>query len=95
MAFEKGNNFGKGRKVGSKNRTTIEIRQYLTDFVGNNIDELNEAFKELEARDKIKFLIDITKFVIPTLKAVGNEIDELSEEQFNKLVEKVKAEYSK
>lgn len=94
MAFTKGNTHGKGRIKGSKNRNTVEIRQFFQDFVNRHLEELNEAFSELEAREKFKFIIEMTKFVIPSLRSVSGTIDDLTEEQFNELVTRVKKEYN-
>lgn len=60
------------------------------------MEELDKAFKELEARDKFKVIIDLSKFVIPTLKAVefGNVLDELSEDDFSKLINQLKEDYA-
>ena len=92
MAFVKGNNFGRGRPKGSKNKTTTEIREFFTEFVGNRIEDLDLAFDELEPREKFKFLLDMAKFVVPTLRSIGSTINELSDEQFEKIVKHIKNE---
>lgn len=85
-----------GRPKGSKNKSTMEIREYFLKFISNHMEELDKAFKELEARDKFKVIIDLSKFVIPTLKAVefGNVLDELSEDDFSKLINQLKEDYA-
>lgn len=85
-----------GRPKGSKNKSTTEIREYFLKFISNHMEELDKAFKELEARDKFKVIIDLSKFVIPTLKAVefGNVLDELSEDDFSKLINQLKEDYA-
>ncbi|WP_226064038.1 hypothetical protein [Kaistella polysaccharea] len=92
--FEKGNKLSKGRPKGSKNKTTIEIRDYFTEFVGNRIEDLDQAFDDLEAKEKFKFLLDMAKFVVPTLRSVGSTIDELSDEQFERIVRQIKSEHN-
>ena len=85
-----------GRPKGSKNKATAEIREYFLKFINNHIKDLDEAFKDLEAREKFRVIIDLSKFVLPTLKAVefGNVLDELSEDDFNRLVTHLKQEYA-
>lgn len=92
MAFQKGNQFGKGRPKGSKNKSTTEIRDFFTQFVGNRIEDLETAFDDLEPREKFKFLLDMAKFILPTLRSVGSTLDELSDEQFARVVEQIKRE---
>lgn len=85
-----------GRPKGSKNKKTDEIRSFFIDFVHRNKEELQSAFDELEAKDKFKNLMDLAKFVLPSLKAIefGNILDELTEDQFSDLMERLKIEYS-
>ena len=61
-----------------------------------HIDELDDAFSELEAKDKFKFLIDMAKFVIPSLKSIelGNILDALSDKDFEKLLSRLKEDYN-
>ena len=88
-------NSGGGRPKGSKNKQTSEIRNFFSNFVERHMAELDEAFQELEAKDKFKFIIGLSKFVIPNLKAIefGNILDELTEEDFEVLINKLKEEY--
>jgi len=58
-----------GRKKGTPNKTTQEIRDKFSLLLSNNIDTLQNDINQLEPKDRIKTLIDISKFVIPTLKA--------------------------
>lgn len=85
-----------GRPKGSKNKKTDDIRTFFIDFVHRNKEQLQAAFDELDAKDKFKYLMDLSKFILPSLKAVefGNILDELTEEQFSDLMEKLKVEYS-
>lgn len=93
--FKKGHTLSKGRPPGSRNKAQNKIRQFFSDFVTDHMEELDEAFKELDAKDKFKFIIDLSKFIIPNLKAIefGNVLDELTEEDFDILLTKIKEEY--
>lgn len=94
--FQKGNTFGKGRKVGSKNKTTEKIRNTYLNFIEYNLETLQDDFDTLEPKERFKVLLELTRFVLPTLKAVelGNVLDELSEDDFQTLVQKLKDEYA-
>jgi hypothetical protein len=69
MTGFKGTRNENGRPKGSKNKTTIEIREQIQFLVEDNLDLLNEDLKKLEPRDRIKAVIDLAKFILPTLKA--------------------------
>lgn len=71
MANNTGQKFG-GRKKGTPNKSTKEIREMLKTLVSNNIEQLDEDIKQLEPVQRIKAIIELSRFVIPTLKAVEN-----------------------
>ena len=68
MANNTGQKFG-GRTRGTPNRTTTEIRQNFQLIIENNLTTLENDIKELEPKDRIKAILDLSKFVLPTLKA--------------------------
>ena len=68
MANNTGQKFG-GRTKGIPNRTTTEIRQNFQLLIENNLETLESDLKELEPKDRIKAILDLSKFVLPTLKA--------------------------
>lgn len=85
-----------GRPKGSKNKKTESIRETFIDFVQANLDRLQKDFDSLEAKDRFKYLFDMTRFFLPSLKAVefGNVLDEMSEDDFETLISRLKDEYS-
>lgn len=93
--FAQGNNLG-GRKPGSKNRTTQKIRDAYLKFIEDNLDRMQKDFDELEAKDRFKYLFEMSKFILPSLKAVefGNILDELTEDEFNDIITRLKNEFS-
>jgi hypothetical protein len=60
-----------GRAIGTPNRTTAEIREQFQKLVSNNIDLLENDIKELEPKERIKTIIELSKFVLPSLKPTG------------------------
>lgn len=62
-----------GRMKGTPNKTTAEIRQIFTDLLCHNIDTLQTDLEALEPRDRVKALMDISRYVLPTLKAVETQ----------------------
>ena len=68
MANNTGQKFG-GRTKGTPNRTTTEIRQNFQLLIENNLETLESDLKELEPKDRIKAILELSKFVLPTLRA--------------------------
>lgn len=64
--FTKGN---EGRPKGSANKNTTVIRDAFSELLKGNLEQIQEDFKELEPRERIKLFLDMSKYIIPTLKA--------------------------
>jgi hypothetical protein len=68
-----------GRPKGSLNLATAEIRESFNLLVQNNIGKLQGDIDSLEPKDRIRTLLDLAKFVLPTLKSteltngIGND----------------------
>lgn len=84
---------GKGRPVGSKNKSTEAIRQFFSDFIEDHMVELNEAFVHLKPREKFNVLLEMAKYILPAMRPQGDLIDELSDEMFEEVVERIKQDF--
>ena len=40
-----------GKPLGAKNKTTIEIKEFIVHFISYNIDSIQTNFNELEPKD--------------------------------------------
>ena len=58
-----------GRPVGSKNNATTEIRNKYLQLIENNFEQLEQDFQTLKASERVKAIIELSKFILPTLKA--------------------------
>ena len=64
-----------GRTKGTPNKTTAELRERFTSLLESNMDRIQSDLDTLEPKDRIRTLLEISKFIIPTLKAVDNTIN--------------------
>ena len=71
MPFTKGDkNINRsGRKSGSTNKTTTEIRKKYLELIEKNFEQLETDLKNLRASERVKAIIELSKFILPTLKA--------------------------
>ena len=69
MANNTGQKFG-GRTKGATNKDTAEIRSSFQYLIENNLEQLESDLKELKPFERIKVILELSKFVLPTLKAV-------------------------
>jgi hypothetical protein len=74
MGFEINNKIGRGRKVGSFNKATISIKDNFQSLIENNLELLDADLKSLSSKDRLRTIIDLAKFVVPTLKQVEQDI---------------------
>lgn len=54
--------------MGSKGVTT-EIRNKYLQLIENNIEQLEQDLQTLKASERVKAIIELSKFILPTLKA--------------------------
>ena len=73
-----------GRTAGAVNKTTTEIREHYQNLVSNNLEQLDNDLKSLEPLQRLKMIIELSKFVVPTLKAT--ELSTGIENGFNPII---------
>jgi len=70
--FAEGNT---GRKSGTPNKATKDIRDAFTLLIENNIDTLQKDLDSLEPKERVKLLLDMAQFVVPKLRSVDLQSD--------------------
>lgn len=88
-----------GRPKGAQSKVTIETRKAFNELIDLNIEQIQEDLQKLKPYERIKVLLDMARFVIPTLKAVELEtkdeterfkpiiINFLDEKEFNSITD--------
>lgn len=74
-------------RVGVPNRATSEVRKAFKQLVERNLPQMQSDLDSLEPKDRIKIILEMAKFILPTLQAVS--VDDLREEEaqgFNSLI---------
>jgi len=61
---------GAGRPQGSKNKTQEQIREYFHQLLSDNMEQLSVDLQSLRPEQRIKVLLELSKFVLPQLKAI-------------------------
>jgi hypothetical protein len=59
-----------GRKKGTPNKDTKQIRDNFQMLVEGNLEQLDQDIKSMTAKDRVKTILELSKFILPTLKAV-------------------------
>ena len=74
-------------RVGVPNKASSQVREAFKQLVQSNLPQMQSDLDSLEPRDRLKFMLDMAKFILPTLQAVS--VDDLREEEaqgFNALI---------
>jgi hypothetical protein len=70
MRFSENNS---GRPKGAKNKVTNDIKLKFEALVNDNLETLQSDLNKLTPRWRVHYILELTKYVIPTLRA--QEID--------------------
>lgn len=58
-----------GRQLGTPNRNTAELRQALSNFLGANMERMQEDLNKVSPGSRLRILIEISKLILPQIKA--------------------------
>lgn len=65
-----------GRKSGTPNKTTKEIRNVLKSVIDNEIVNIETSLEGLTAKERIEFLIKLIPYVLPKVESVQYNLGE-------------------
>jgi len=66
MPFEPGTSGNpEGRKPGTPNKTTAEIRLLIQSFIENNLPKLQADFDMLDPQERLMFIERLLKYILP------------------------------
>ena len=66
-------------REGVPNKSTNEVRKAFQLLVENNLPKMQKDLDSLEPKDRIKFILDMAKFILPQLQSIS--IDDLREQE--------------
>jgi hypothetical protein len=69
MANTTGKKYG-GRKKGTPNKLTTEIRSALKDIIYSEIDNIEDRLLLLEPKERIELVIKLIPYVLPKIEQV-------------------------
>jgi hypothetical protein len=67
-----------GRPLGSKNKSTILVKNTIASILDDNVKLFKEKLLQLNDKDFVRAYMDLAKYVIPTIKAV--EVNDVTED---------------
>jgi hypothetical protein len=70
-----GKKFG-GRKKGTPNKLTKELRVLLKDIIFNELCFLEERMEPLEPKERIELIIKLIPYVLPKIESISHTSNE-------------------
>jgi len=84
-----------GRKKGTPNKVTKDLRQRITDLLEKNFERIESDFNKLDSEKRLIILEKYLKYSLPPLQTVNvqaeikSQLEALSDEQLTQLAEKI------
>ena len=72
MAFETGHQKVGGRKKGTPNKLTKEMREVLKGVVADELNTLGQRLEELKPKDRLEVFIKLLPFVLPKTQSIAH-----------------------
>ena len=82
-----------GRPKGIPNKVTTDLREWITNFLEDNREQIQQDWKGLEAKDRIVLFEKLLKYALPTLQATSltTDFERLTDEQLDMIIEQLKS----
>lgn len=58
-------------RKGVQNRTTQQVRKAFQLLIDDNLEQMQNDLDALQPKDRLRFIIDLSKFILPQLQAVS------------------------
>ena len=81
-----------GRPKGSTNKTSLQLRETINNFLETNFEKIVEDFAKLKPNERVKFYTDLLNYGLPKLQAVQieNDFDSLTDDELDHIINKLK-----
>jgi predicted component of type VI protein secretion system len=81
-----------GRPKGATNKTSLQLRETINNFLETNFEKVVEDFAKLKPNERVKFYTDLLNYGLPKLQAVQieNDFDSLTDDELDHIINKLK-----
>lgn len=91
MKFEKGREKTGGRKMGSTNRTSTDIKSKIATLIYEQFDTIQADLETLEPKDRVTAYLKFMEYVLPKQREQKIDLSTLTDEQIDDLLDKAMA----
>lgn len=72
-----------GREKGTPNKTTKTAREWLTELIDKNREQIEKDFKALDPKDRLAILEKLMSYTIPKVSSMQVNFNQMTDEQLN------------
>ncbi len=88
MPFQKGKPRTGGRRPGTANRTTADLKSRISDLLDSRFDKVVEDLEQLEPKDRVTAYLKFLEYVVPKMREQKIDLSTLTDEQIDDLLTK-------
>jgi uncharacterized protein (UPF0305 family) len=94
MPKKKGTEKTGGRKQGTPNKVTGEVKTWLSQLIDKNRRQIERDIKALEPKDRLNILEKLMQYTVPKMQNIDGKIDfgKLTDEQLNQVINELTKE---
>lgn len=75
MSRKKGTPKTGGRQAGTPNKITESLKEFVSDLLNDNRDQIKEDLKVLRPKERITAYLSMMQYVLPKQQAVSADVD--------------------
>lgn len=88
MPFKKGKVKTGGRKAGSGNRTTTDIKSKIAALIDNHFETIQGDLEDLEPKDRVTAYLKFLEYVLPKKREDKIDLSTLTDAEIDELLNK-------
>jgi hypothetical protein len=91
--FQKGEG---GRPKGTPNKITAELREWISQFINENKDQIQKDFLSLDAKDRIQMFEKLLKYALPSLQSttLTTDFERMTDSELDRIIDELKTQVS-
>lgn len=91
MARQKRTKTG-GRKTGTKNKVTANLREWVKIFISGNTQQIEQDWQLLDPKDRIILFEKLLKYTLPTLQSteLKTDFESMTDDQLDYIIDTLK-----
>lgn len=91
MKFEKGREKTGGRKSGSTNKASTDIKSKIAALIDNQFEKIQADLETLEPKDRVSAYLKFMEYILPKQREQKIDLSTLTDEQIDDLLDKAMA----